>query len=146
MSCQHIATKITRTRCYSSSVNTWDPNPAAHGGVCEDVECLDCGARRSENLNGRHEEQGQWGPTREERRQTAALAESAARALVARRPAPLSFRRGEESASVGIDEEGYLVSDGPTGEQIAMTAPEFVEAAKALRAAVVAAEDARADV
>lgn len=36
-----------------------DQNPAAHGNVCIVETCM-CGAERSTNVNGRHEEQGEW--------------------------------------------------------------------------------------
>jgi len=71
MSCTHTSTTDIATRCFTSSV-AWphsDEDPAAHGGVCVEVECDACGARRRENRNGRHVELGPWGPTRSERRQ-----------------------------------------------------------------------------
>jgi hypothetical protein len=49
----------TVTRCFSGSVNPWNENRAAHGGVALHEECS-CGAIRAVNANGRHTEEGEW--------------------------------------------------------------------------------------
>ena len=65
--CEHAHTVDVSERCYTGSVAGGDENRAAHGGICVEVECSRCGARRSENRNGGHIECGPWGPSRSQR-------------------------------------------------------------------------------
>jgi len=59
--CAHARLREISTTCYFGPVATGDKeNPAAHGGVCVCDECLQCGARRSVNVNGKHVEYGGW--------------------------------------------------------------------------------------
>lgn len=44
---------------FAGPVSVKNENPAAHGGVCE-VEYCECGAQRECNLNGGHQEIGEW--------------------------------------------------------------------------------------
>lgn len=47
------------TRPFSGPIYGTESNPAAHGNVCVTEHCR-CGATRSRNVNGLHEEQGSW--------------------------------------------------------------------------------------
>lgn|GEM_PF-4934588 len=50
----------SKTRPFTGAVGpSLEQNPAAHGGVCE-IQICSCGAHRSVNLNGAHEEVGEW--------------------------------------------------------------------------------------
>lgn len=69
MKCKHKRTKTGEPRGYTGSVAIYSPgrrmwlseeNRAAHGGICVTITCLDCGATRQENRNGRHVEEGPW--------------------------------------------------------------------------------------
>jgi hypothetical protein len=64
--CKHTETVSGEPRCYSGAVSR-DENRAAHGGITVTRRCLTCGAERSENRNGGHEEIGEWGPSAAER-------------------------------------------------------------------------------
>lgn len=66
MDCDHADSVVRAKRAYAIPVSH-DENQAAHGCVTYEVECVECGARRSENINGRHAEFGPWGSMREER-------------------------------------------------------------------------------
>jgi hypothetical protein len=67
--CRHERTKTGEPRSYTGSVaiySSWrgrwltEQNRAAHGGIAVTITCLDCGATRQENRNGRHVEMGPW--------------------------------------------------------------------------------------
>lgn len=84
--CAHGTTREISADGYSGSVATsiYAENRAAHGNIDVTVECVACGARRHELINGLHIEVGPWGPTRGEReaaaRRVADLAAIAQRA------------------------------------------------------------------
>ena len=61
MSHQHRRIPTKRTiRTYQHPVaNIERQNLSAHGGLCYRDRCL-CGAHRDTNVNGRHEERGEW--------------------------------------------------------------------------------------
>ena len=59
--CMHPRTREIRETVFSGSVaSRGDENPMAHGCVTEEQECVECGARRLVNINGRHVEVGGW--------------------------------------------------------------------------------------
>ena len=62
MSCQHPSPITTgEPRCYSGPVATGpDQNRAAHGNICIQQRCPDCGRERAVNVNQRHCEYGPW--------------------------------------------------------------------------------------
>jgi hypothetical protein len=144
--CEHKKTKVVREMCFRGSVSR-EENRAAHGNIQLEVECLDCGARRAENRNGAHAEVGEWGDSAVEREIHARTLEKAARALCAKRPSPITLHRKDQSCTISIDEFGYflLSSSALDVHDIAAAAPEFFEAAQALRWAVKAARAARAE-
>lgn len=59
MTCRHVLARVVRERCYSGAVSR-DENRAAHGGICQVLECAKCGATRLVNRNGGHVERGPW--------------------------------------------------------------------------------------
>ena len=67
---KHSYYREGRTRCFSGAVSRREENPAAHGGVCMEELCA-CGAVRSVNVNGRHREIGEWGPSQKQRFESA---------------------------------------------------------------------------
>lgn len=144
--CSHRRTRDLATHAYTGPVAgpRGEVNRAAHGCVCVTVECVSCGARRDENRNQWHLELGPWGPTRAARQRAAEDARTAASALAARRPAPITLTRGDQEREVWIDCDGYLVVVGGSipDEAIASAAPDFLDAAQRLRRAVLAAERA----
>lgn len=140
--------RIGRERCYRYPVVIHDQNPAAHGDICYTEE-RDDGARREVNANGHHQEIGPWGPSREARRAHAIALRRAASAMPT--PQPLEFA----IATVRIDRDGYIISTprenrgfsrAEEGAICASLPAAWIAAAKALRGAVVAAEDAEAQV
>jgi hypothetical protein len=152
MSCRHTRYTDIATHCYSGSVAGPDgeENRAAHGNVCVTYECRDCGARARANENGRHVEWGQWGPPRADREQAAREAERTAEALRYGRPAPITLSRGETTATIDIDREGYLFVRGdgehPSADVCQRLVPHVVEYARDLRAAHLRAVELRAEV
>ncbi len=59
--CSHDETSV-EIRCYTGPVASGeDENRAAHGSCCDHETCIDCGAVRRVNTNGRHVEAGAWG-------------------------------------------------------------------------------------
>jgi hypothetical protein len=64
VACQHGATRDLSEGPFLAPVSRRDETPAAHGCICVIVECVACGARRSENRNGLHKETGPWGADR----------------------------------------------------------------------------------
>ena len=145
--CSHTETVESNVRAFFGAVSR-DENPAAHGGVCHTETCVQCGARRRVNSNGRHTEEGPWGEDRAARESAARQAESVVRALVERRPADVTLTRGDATARVRIDRDGFLSvsAGGPSGPELAAALPELVAYARELRAACVHAEELRRDV
>lgn len=152
MPCSHQQTTDIRERCYTGSVSRHDENPAAHGGICVTEECTACGARRDVNINGCHQENGSWGPTRREREQRARVAEGTVRELLACRPAPITVTRGDDTCELSIADDGFILATrghgrpAPTAAQVAVAAPAFFDAAQSLRFAVAEAKQARGEV
>lgn len=139
MTCDHKETRELTTRCYDGPVVVHDQNPAAHGDITVEVECARCGARRSENLNGCHAEEGPWGPSRAERQ---AHADRLRRALPAT-PSPCTFRSGDKVATVVCLGDGtmtvrggpaYLVDQYPRLEQAVALRRAWLEFEEAERA------------
>jgi hypothetical protein len=147
---RHFHTRITRVLPYSGPVSR-DENRAAHGGVRVEVERED-GARRFENINGKHVEVGSWGPSQEERRLEAQRAEARAAEIRASRPAPVTVRRGEAAVVVSIADDGTLVLDALAGryssaDEVSIARGSgLVPYAAGLRTAVLLAEELRAAV
>lgn len=54
----HISFR-SETRAFSGPIHGADYNRAAHGNVCITEHCR-CGATRTSNLNGAHQEVGEW--------------------------------------------------------------------------------------
>jgi hypothetical protein len=135
--CVHEQTRVIHTWCFSGPVaEPGHENPAAHGNVTYEEECVRCGARRLRNVNGWHSEYGLWGPSRSERRARAAQLRRLADALISAIPPIVSDRGGHAR----VDPEGYVVGVWdrlPAG---------WLAAAKMAREAVLAAERAEADV
>ena len=151
MDCTHANIRELRTTGFTGTVNVREENRAAHGNVCVSEECCACGSRRDRLVNGRHEEIGDWGPTRADREAAARAAERVVDALIARRPGKVSMTRADgERAEVRIDREGYLLVDAPgaqpSGDQIAAASPALVEYARELRLAAIEAGRLRAEV
>ncbi len=155
MKCRHETT--TRGDPYpfvgSVAVRPYtDENPMAHGGCVYLETCTACGARRSEAANGSHAEYSPWGPDRAARQVVARRAHEA----VQRAPWPDSLtvrspdRRG--TALVSIEVDGHiLISYGrdtvpDDAAVLGALPPEFIEAAKQCRQAVLDAESADRDV
>lgn len=63
----HKPNQIGPDRGFAGSVSLYDQNPAAHGNICVTEECTVCGAQREVNINGMHDETGEWGPTSAQR-------------------------------------------------------------------------------
>jgi hypothetical protein len=147
--CAHLHSRTIREGGFVGPIYGADENPAAHGGVCVDVECTRCGARRSENRNQGHSEAGPWGPPRAAREARAAeLAARARRALAEVSEITLWHPSGR-SATLRLDQEGYIVAEGLRDDEVAAAAaaaPEWFRAACAAREAVIAAEAAAREV
>jgi hypothetical protein len=63
MGCSHSETRVLSTNGFSREVSVapyTESNPSAHGNITELAECTACGARRLENVNGRHLEVSPW--------------------------------------------------------------------------------------
>jgi hypothetical protein len=61
--CKHKNTDTGEMHGFTEGVavrHLTQQNPAAHGGVTYRRTCLDCGATRRENSNGREKEYGPW--------------------------------------------------------------------------------------
>ena len=143
--CQHEVVHERSESCYRGSVSIHDENPRAHGGVRVEVECAACGARRSENRNGKHVEIGGWGSTREERAdesRSATARVNEVRRIVSGRTA--TIRRGGDVVHVVIAADGYLLCSGSVdaSEHVAAlrACPALVADARALREAIAAAQ------
>ena len=151
MDCTHANIRELRTTGFTGPVNVRDENRAAHGNVCVSEECCACGSRRDRLVNGRHEEIGDWGPTRADREAAARAAERVVDALIAKRPGKIAMTHASgDRAEVRIDREGYLLIDAPgaqpSGDQIAAASPALVEYARELRLAAIEAARLRAEV
>jgi hypothetical protein len=148
MTCRHTRTiQVGPDRCFTGPVAR-DENRAAHGNICATYECVDCGARRAVNINGRHIEHGPFGPSRAHRDRLAREATIAARAAVAA-VAPLELTRGDERCTLRVDDEAFIIV--PAGCHWPELAPLVVrsswfERVSAARAAVLAASTARSEV
>ena len=143
--CSHEKTRERYTVGFCGAVSVWpqtDSNPAAHGNITVSVECVRCGARRSENINGHHIEVSPWRGSRAEREATIRAAREALAKM--RRPDRITLTRGRETAHVWVDAAGDLVSDAD--DSVMQALPEdFLLAAQAYRRAVVAVADAEAE-
>ncbi len=145
--CNHAESKTIRTRCFAGPVSR-DENRAAHGNVTNTDECVRCGARREQNINGHHVETGPWGPSLAERQ---AAHRAAVRAIPAA-PTPLTLRSGERAVTASVDAEGYIVLE-PSWDAglsrddergvLAALPRSWVSAAQARRRGVVAAAEAQ---
>jgi len=114
--CAHSKTRTLSTEGFARDVSVHpytESNPAAHGNITERVECTACGARRLENINGRHVEVSPWRGSYAERDAAVQRARDAVRST---RPTPVTFTRASdgETATVSVDTEGRLVVDAPT--------------------------------
>lgn len=149
MNCTHTETKDVATRAFRGSVSR-DENPAAHGGVCVDVECTGCGAHRSENRNAGHIEVSPWGATREERRTEARRAAERVLEILEHRPKSCTVSCDGTTVRVAIDEDGTLVLRAERGDFKASDEVAIIKAsgllpyARGLREAVLTAEGLRA--
>ena len=151
MDCTHANIRELRTTGFTGPVNVHEENRAAHGNVCVSEECCACGSRRDRLVNGRHEEIGDWGPTRADREAAARAAERVVDALITKRPGNIAMTHASgDRAEVRIDREGYLLIDAPgaqpSGDQIAAASPALVEYARELRLAAIEAGRLRAEV
>jgi hypothetical protein len=141
MSCRHENARVLRESCFVGPVGD---NPAAHGGIRVEVECLDCGARRAENHNGRHREIGAWWDRAGEVEVLRAAMERA-RAR-ARQLGSREVRRGNTAVEVCIGDDGLLRLVAKRGlfsstdEAAIVRASGLVEEATVLRRAVLALE------
>lgn len=129
--CDHAHVQVVSTHGFRGSVAGLhaDQNQAAHGNICEIEECRDCGARRSRNVNGLHQEIGAWGPSRAQR-----IVDAKAR--LASLPVPMPLYSGELSAT--CDRDGTIVIRGPHADELAvlrMLPAEWIEAARRRREA-----------
>ncbi len=57
--CKHENTEAGAPRPFFGPVSS-DENPMAHGNICVEYRCVECGARQKVNINGGHEENGPW--------------------------------------------------------------------------------------
>jgi hypothetical protein len=149
MTCKHETFKTIRTRCFGGPIPGSDEKRAAHGNITETDECVHCGARREENVNGRHVETGPWGPSRAQRE--AKEAAEARAAAVAQREAELAAsnliraipsRRLTSSkgdvVTASVDSEGIIVLTGyPSNRDpsplLSALGDEWISAARAAR-------------
>jgi hypothetical protein len=111
-------------------------NPAAHGCVCVEEECVVCGARRVVNVNGRHREEGPWGPDRATRQVDARQKRALADRLIAAIPTLVH----SSGATVRLDRDGMAVSSMDL-ERTGLPSA-WLEAAREARRAVLEAERA----
>lgn len=133
MKCNHEETIIIRERCFTGSVGSFEnENRRAHGGVTFDVECKNCGAQRSENINGLHEELGTWSESRAERIAAIDKELREIRANEPSIPASITLLRGEERAIVECDTDGMLVGV-PDKAEGALVGTAFLTHAKTRR-------------
>ncbi|MCH4564373.1 MULTISPECIES: hypothetical protein [Halomonas] len=59
--CNHTETRPVGDDCaFAGPVTREHENPAAHGNITRTERCVLCGAERSVNINGIHEEYGEW--------------------------------------------------------------------------------------
>ena len=131
--CAHTKTNDIDTHGYTGPVAApGHENRAAHGNVQITVECVACGARRSELHNGRHVELGPWGPSRAQRE---ALAQRLRRSIPDR-PEPIKLYNqstGQECLVV-CDDEG-MVFGMPDAAAHALAGTAWLERACAYRRA-----------
>lgn len=144
--CPHVPARASTDRCFSGSVSR-DQNRAAHGCITYTEECLLCGARRAVNQNQGHFEQGDWGPTRQQRRTHARELERQARQDITSL-LPLVFERAGRRATVRLDMDGLISVAGAEWSEIlpALTRTEWLRRARSARQALVEAEHARGEV
>lgn len=155
MSCKHESkgTRLLETSAFMYAVAAGTAqNPAAHGNVCVHVECQQCGARRKVLINGHHLEHGPWGEDRMARLAIAERLEAHA-AKLARDAVLISTKANVDGQilRVRIGNDGYLHGTGcpHTADHVLQAlalAPHVLEAARELRLACMAAQDARANV
>ena len=110
--CQHMTYTTGPALPYDGAVAHIDRagtkvNLAAHGNVRHVSTCDTCGARRSQLINGMHVETGVWGPSRASRERRATRAAQAVEDLAHRVPRTV-VRRGDVSATLTVDAQGYL--------------------------------------
>lgn len=110
--CQHMTYTTGPALPYDGAVAHIDRagtsiNLAAHGNVRHVSTCDTCGARRSQLVNGVHVETGAWGPSRASRERRATQAAQHVESLAHRVPRTV-VRRGDVSATLTVDAEGYL--------------------------------------
>ena len=137
MKCTHQRTRTIATRCFDGGVSKHN---RAHGNICDEEECLECGARRSVNMNGLHTETGDWGPSAAERARVERDRRRAA-AREAAKIAPLRIGRGDVYVTVSVDNSGHIVIEGQHTEEdsasalrwLARAQPEWLQRAKDVR-------------
>ena len=157
--------RIIRERCFAGEVarradydigERWSAdytgwNPAAHGGITVTEEDSGAGRRRDVNINGCHIEVGPWGPTRTQRQ---AHADRLRRDIPAP-PSPIQLTLGELSVVASVDGDGMLLltpdfqrglSRAEEDDICASLPSDWLEAAKAVRAATLAWQRAAEDV
>lgn len=132
-------TKCTHEKCvevdergYTGPVSD-DENPAARGCVTVTMRCCACGARRRENINGRHVEIGPWGPSLARRQEIARILRRRARDAIDRVRRCAECRDGV----IAIDDDGFLITR--LGEDHLSCWPTLGLAQAARRAALAAA-------
>lgn len=149
--CSHQAVKELSTEGFSGPVSVapyTESNPAAHGNITVRVECKACGARRLENINGRHVEVSPWLGSTEER---AAAVRKAREEVSHTRPKPVTMTRGSdgETVTVSVNGDGLLVVDAPSPAAqraiLGALPADFCAAYEAHRAALEALHAAEAE-
>ncbi len=115
--CQHLESRVVDERAYVGTVAVHpytDENPAASGNVTNLERCIQCGAERLANRNGRHAEFAPWGPSAEERRHAEQEAEE--RRQAAARERELAAARAVGLSVVRVKDDQALIA-GPSGRQ-----------------------------
>lgn len=149
--CNHTQTKEISEGGFLGSVAVYpytEENRAAHGNITVAVECVKCGARQSQNINGNHIEVSPWAGSREERRRIIEKAEGKAyRALQAAKQARLTLvcedgrklhvRVSHEDGCILLDGSPHTSREADEAASVAMTDETFARLAMAARTAVL---------
>lgn len=155
--CKHQTIEtIGEPRGYTSCVAVHpytDCVPASHGAVTLTEECQQCGSRRRVNSNGRRQEVGTWGPSREHRRAAADRLHAAARRIYGETRHLRLYAHDDagNQLRIAIDEDGSIIAAGGPHTDTDVIAlvrqrPEILTAAQRLQDAVRAARAADAAV
>lgn len=138
MGCTHHQTEIIRERVYMGPVAHGDDiQEAAHGNVTVTDRCLGCGALRERNINGRHEELGPFGPSKDAQRAELLAELRSARRNLPTIPEELTMvARDGRTVTVTCEDDGMLslYGDARSDDAVASALPqEWVERAAAVR-------------